>query len=94
MAQNTRYESNSILCSHPKNIFEVSYSQLQDGALLSFEKNNEVSKTYEISNLEGSTFQFHDETSNYMFDLLQEVATETRKSEIILYKCKHTKFKM
>ena len=23
MAQNTRYESNSILCSHPKNVFEV-----------------------------------------------------------------------
>ena len=29
-----------------------------------------------------------------MFDLLQEVAIETRKSEIILYQCEHTKFKI
>ena len=29
-----------------------------------------------------------------LFDLLQEVAIETRKSEIILYQCEHTKFKM
>ena len=94
MAQNTRYESNSIVCSHPKNVFEVTYSQLENGAQLSFEKNNEVLKTNEISSLEGSTFQFNDEISNYMFDLLKEVAIETRKSEIILYQCEHTKFKM
>ena len=94
MAQNTRYESNSIVCSHPKNVFDVTYSQLENGAQLSFEKNNGVLKTYAISSLEGSTFQFNDETSNYMFDLLREVAIETRKSEIILYQCEHTKFKM
>jgi len=94
MAQNTRYESNSILCSHPKNVFEVTYSQLEAGAQLSFEKNNELLKTYEVSSVEGSTFQFNDETSNYTFDLLQDVAIETRKSEIVLYQCEHTKFKM
>jgi hypothetical protein len=94
MAQNTRYESNSILCSHPKNVFEVTYSQLEDGAQLSFEKNNEELKTYEISSHEGSTFQFNDGSSSYTFDLLQETAIETGKSEIALYQCEHTKFKM
>ena len=94
MAQNTRYESNSIVCSHPKNVFEVTYSQLEDGAQLSFEKNNEELKTYEISSLEGTTFQFNDGSSNYTFDLLQETAIETGKSEIVLYLCEYTKFKM
>lgn len=94
MAQNTRYESNSIVCSHPKNVFEVTYSQLENGAQLSFEKNNEELKTYEISSLEGTTFQFNDGSSNYTFDLLQETAIETGKSEIVLYQCEHTKFKM
>ena len=62
--------------------------------ILSFEKNNEELKTYEISSLEGSTFQFNDGSSNYTFDLSQETAIETGKSEIVLYLCEHTKFKM
>ena len=94
MAQNTRYESNSIVCSHPKNFFEVTYSQLETGAQLSFEKNNEILKTYEINGLEGSIFKFDDNTSNYTFDLLKKISIETRKNEVILYECEHTKFKM
>ena len=94
MAQNTRYESNSIVCSHPKNFFEVTYSQLEDGAQLSFEKNNEVLKTYEIHSLEGSIFQFDDNASNYAFDLSKKISIETRKNEVILYECEHTEFKM
>ena len=94
MAQNTRYESNSIVCSHPKNFFEVTYSHLENGAPLSFEKNNDVLKTYEINSLEGSIFKFDDNTSNYTFDLSKKISIETRKNEVILYECEHTKFKM
>jgi len=94
MAQNTRYESNSLVCTHPKNFFEVTYSQLENGAQLSFEKNNEILKTYEINSLEGSIFKFDDNTSNYTFDLLKKISIETRKNEVILYECEHTKFKM
>ena len=94
MAQNTRYESNSIVCSHPKNVFEVTYSQLENGAQLSFEKNNEVLKTYEINSLEGSMFQFDGEFSNYAFDLSKNISIETRQNEIILYECEHKKFKI
>ena len=94
MAQNTRYESNSIVCSHPKNFFEVTYSQLENGAQLSFEKNNEVLKTYEINRLEGSVFQFDDSSSNYEIDLSKKISIETRRNEVILYECEHTKFKM
>ena len=94
MAQNTRYESNSIVCRHPKNFFEVTYSQLENGAELSFEKNNEASKTYEINSLEGSMFQFDDEYSNYAFDLSDKISIETRKNEVILYECEYKKFKM
>ena len=94
MAQNTRYESNSIVCSHPKNFFEVNYSHLENGAQLSFEKNNEVLKTYEINSLEGSIFQFDDSSSNYAIDLSKKISIETRQNEVILYECEHTKFKM
>ena len=94
MAQNTRYESNSIVCSHPKNFFEVTYSHLENGAPLSFEKNNEVLKTYEIHSLEGNIFKFDDNSSNYTFDLLKKISIEIRKNEVILYECEHTKFKM
>ena len=94
MAQNTRYESNSIVCSHPKNFFEVTYSHLENGAPLSFEKNNEVLKTYEINSLEGSVFQFGDSSSSYTIDLSKKISIETRKNEVILYECEHTKFKM
>ena len=94
MAQNTRYESNSIVCSHPKNVFEVTYSQLENGAQLSFEKNNEILKTYEINSLEGSIFKFDDNISNYTFDLSKKISIETRQNEVILYECEHKKFKM
>ncbi len=77
MAQNTRYESNSIVCSHPKNVFEVTYSHLENGAQLSFEKNNEILKTYEINSLEGSIFKFDDNTSNYTFDLSKKIELDT-----------------
>jgi len=94
MAKNTRYESNSLVCSHPNNLFEVTYSQLENGAQLSFEKNNEVLKTYEINSLEGSVFQFDDSSSNYEIDLSKKISIETRRNEVILYECEHTKFKM
>jgi hypothetical protein len=94
MAQNTRYENNSIVCSHPKNFFEVTYSQLENGAQLSFEKNNEVLQTYEINSLEGTVFQFDDSSSNYEIDLSKKISIETRRNEVILYECEHTKFKM
>ena len=94
MAQNTRYESNSIVCIHPKNVFEVTYSQLENGAQLSFEKNNEVVKTYAINSLEGSIFRFDDSSSNYTIDVSGKISTEKRKNEVILYACEHTKFKM
>ena len=94
MAQNTRYESNSIVCSHPKNFFEVTYSQLENEAQLSFEKNNEVLKMYEINSLEGNIFQFDDSYSSFLIDLSKKISIETRQNEVILYECEHTKFKM
>ena len=94
MAQNTRYESNSIVCSHPKNFFEVTYPHLENGAPLSFEKNNEVLKTYEINSLEGSVFQFGNSSSSYTIDLSKKISIETRKNEVILYECEYTEFKM
>lgn len=94
MAQNTRFESNSLACSHPKNFFEVNYSKLKNGAPLSFQKNDNTLEEYTIRNFKGSTFEFNDQNSRYQLDLLDDFAIETRADEVLLYQCEHKKFKM
>ena len=65
MAQNSRFESNSLVCNNSKNFFKITYSRLKNGRDLSFEKNNGILDNYKISKIEGNTFQFDDQFSNY-----------------------------
>ena len=94
MTQNTRFESNKVVCQHPKNTFKVTYAKLDNGKVLSFEKNDQGIRELFIRDLENSIFQFEDQTSNYKLDLTKLIATETLKGETLVYQCDHEKFKM
>ena len=94
MTQNTRFESNTVVCQHPKNSFKVTYAKLDNRKMLSFEKNDQAIKELPIMELGNSIFQFEDQTSNYKLDLTKRIATETLKGETLVYRCDHKKFKM
>ena len=94
MTQNTRFESNTVTCQHPKNTFKITFAKLDNGKVLSFEKNDQAMRQLSIRDLESSIFQFEDQTSNYKLDLTKLIATETLKGETLLYQCDHEKFKM
>ena len=49
-------------------------------------------KEFILKNQKGASVKI--KGTYHLGNLLQEVAIETRKSEIILYQCEHTKFKM
>ena len=94
MAQNSRFESNSLVCNNAKNFFKITYSHLKNGEGLSFEKSNGTLKNYKISKIEGNTFQFDDQFSNYKVDLTKNILIETGESKVTIYHCELTKFKM
>ena len=94
MAQNSRFESNSLVCNNSKNFFKITYSRLKNGRDLSFEKNNGILDNYKISKIEGNTFQFDDQFSNYKVDLAKNILIETGESKVTIYHCELTKFKM
>ena len=48
MTQNTRYESNLLICKHTENSFKITYAQLTEEQTISFEKNGQASKRLSI----------------------------------------------
>ena len=94
MAQNSRFESNSLVCNNSKNFFKITYSRLKNGGELSFKKDNGILNNYKISKIEGNTFQFDDQFSNYKVDLAKNILIETGESKVTIYHCELTKFKM
>ena len=94
MMQNTRFEENTLYCKSSKNTFNITYAQLENGAEISFEKNDQELKKIYIDNLKNETFYFRNEYSDYKLNLIKLIATETLKSETEIYKCELKKFKM
>ena len=94
MMQNTRFEENILLCANPKNIFKITYAQLENGAAISFEKNEYELKEIIIDKIENESFYFKNKYSDYKINLIELRGTETLKNKTQIYKCKLKKFKM
>lgn len=94
MTQNTRFESNILKCKQAKNNFQITYASLQNGAPVSFEKNDQALTNISISNVEKNSFHFKHQYSDFKLDLDKLIASEFVKGEILLYSCDLKKFKM
>lgn len=94
MTQNTRFENNVMTCTHTNNNFKITFAQLKNEPIISFEKNGQASKRITTTNFEKSSFQFKDQSSNYKLDLEKLSGVETQKGETVIYDCVLKKFKM
>ena len=94
MTQNTRYESNLLICKHTENTLKITYTQLTEGQTISFEKNGQASKILSLTKVTESSIQFEYKSSKYKLNLNSLNIIETLNGEIRVYACKLRKFKM
>ena len=94
MTQNTRYESNLLICKHTENTLKITYTQLTEGQNISFEKNGQASKILSLTKVTEGSIQFEYKSSKYKLNLNSLNIIETLNGEIRVYACKLRKFKM
>ena len=94
MTQNTRFESNVMTCKHTNNNFKITFAQLKNEPIISFEKNGQMLKRVTTTNFEKNSFQFKDQSSIYKLDLEKLSAIEALRGETLIYDCLLEKFKM
>ena len=94
MTQNTRYESNLLICKHAENSLNITYTQSNEEQTISFENNGQASKLLSVSQVKEKTIHFEYKSSKYKLDLNKLNIIETINGEISIYACELRKFKM
>ena len=94
MMQNTRYESNLLICKHTENSIKITYTQLTEEQTISFEKNGQASKRLSLSQVKENSIHFEYKSSKYKLNLNRLNIIETLNGEISIYACELRKFKM